>query len=92
MCKTPHKHEQGTPCTSVRGGEQQCDTFPCAAAAGAAQPLRRAPNWLRQPAAATFGFGGKLVAVSNTRRAQQGGEAYDSRLVTISQVGIHFWV
>ena len=57
------------------------------AAAGAAQPLRRAPNWLRRPAAATFGFGGKLVAVSNARRAQQGGEAYDSRLVTISQAG-----
>lgn len=54
--------------------------------AGTAQPLRRAPNWLRRPAAATFGFGGKLVSVSNARRTLQGGEAYDSRLITISQV------
>lgn len=89
MCKMPHTHEQGAARTSLRGCQQPVCTLPCAAAAGAAQPLRRAPTWLRRPAAATFGFGGKLVAVSNVRRAQQGGEAYDSRLVTISQVGTH---
>ena len=85
----PHKHNPGTPCTSLHGCQKHIFTYPCAAAAGAAQPLRRAPNWLRRPAAATFGFGGKLVAVSNVRRAQQGGEAYESRVVTISQVGTH---
>ncbi|BDA47328.1 Protein transport protein sec31 [Coccomyxa sp. Obi] len=37
-------------------------------AASAAPPLARAPVWLKRPAAATFGFGGRLVWVTNTKR------------------------
>lgn len=32
---------------------------------GARSKIGRAPNWLRKPAAAAFGFGGKLVIVGN---------------------------
>lgn len=57
-------------------------------ATGPAQPLKRAPGWLKRPVGATFGFGGKLVAFSNSARQLQTGEVVETGQISISQVGI----
>ncbi|EIE18851.1 hypothetical protein COCSUDRAFT_49081 [Coccomyxa subellipsoidea C-169] len=54
-----------------------------AASSGAAPPLARVPAWLKRPAAATFGFGGRLVSITNTKR-QDGSFAGCS--LTLTQV------
>ncbi|ESK89135.1 structural molecule [Moniliophthora roreri MCA 2997] len=47
--------------------------------------LKQPPKWLRRPASATFGFGGKLVSVSNLPSAQgknQSGVVHIRKVVT----------
>ncbi len=49
--------------------------------AGPTMPMKRAPNWLRRPCGATFGFGGKLVAHGATL---QGAPATPGAVTVIS--------
>ena len=47
----------------------------------------RAPAWLKRPVSASFGFGGRLVKVTNTRRQLPTGESVDTGSIAITQVG-----
>ena len=40
-------------------------SLPLWCGAGQSAPLRKAPAWMRRPAGARFGFGGKLVSFAN---------------------------
>ena len=57
---------------------------------GEAVPLKRAPAWMRRPAGATFGFGGKLVSFANIKgppaAADGSGQPHYRGQVTVSQV------
>jgi hypothetical protein len=53
------------------------------ACAGTPPPLQRAPAWLRRPAAACFGFGGKLASV---RRPEGGGEGGQLSIRQVRQI------
>ena len=46
----------------------------------------KAPAWLQRPCGAAFGFGGKLVQFTNTKRQLPTGETATTGTVTISQV------
>jgi protein transport protein SEC31 len=46
----------------------------------------KAPAWLQRPCGAAFGFGGKLVQFSNSKRQLPTGETATSGSITISQV------
>ena len=48
--------------------------------------LKRSPAWLKRPAAATFGFGGRLVTVLNEKRTLAGGEKVDAAHIEVKQV------
>lgn len=45
--------------------------------------MARPPVWLKRPAAATFGFGGRLVSINNTKR-QDG--SFGGCSLTLTQV------
>ena len=46
----------------------------------------KAPAWLQRPCGAAFGFGGKLVQFTNTKRQLPTGETATAGSITISQV------
>ncbi|PSC76171.1 transport SEC31-like protein B isoform B [Micractinium conductrix] len=69
-------------CTAV-GGE--ADGFSIGQAVPMAAKVK-APAWLMRPVSAAFGFGGKLVQVSNSKRQLPTGEIATTGSVTISQV------
>lgn len=54
--------------------------------AGPSKMLKRAPVWLKRPAAATFGFGGRLASVLNEKRTLADGERVDAAHIEIKQV------
>lgn len=55
--------------------------------AGASAVARtKAPAWLRRPAGAAFGFGGRLVQFANSKRQLPAGELVDAATITVKQV------
>ncbi|KAG1669386.1 hypothetical protein FOA52_004037 [Chlamydomonas sp. UWO 241] len=63
-------HSLASSCTQGKGIETMNADFSVSTSpAGDAVPLKKAPAWMKRPAGASFGFGGKLVAFSNARTA-----------------------
>ena len=60
-----------------------CETKALCCCAAAPSPLLHAPEWMKRPAGACFGFGGKLAAFK-TVRAENGTKAV---VTSIRQVG-----
>lgn len=54
--------------------------------ASAAAPLTHAPSWLKRPASCTWGFGGKLAALTNAARQLPTGEVVQTGQITVQQV------
>ncbi|MEW5306110.1 MAG: hypothetical protein WDW36_008602 [Sanguina aurantia] len=54
---------------------------------GESVPLKKAPLWMRRPACATFGFGGKLVSVTN-HKAQVNDATGQQRVVEGATINI----
>jgi len=54
------------------------------------QPPRsmKAPAWMKRPAGATFGFGGKLVKFKNSKRQLPTGEVGETASIEVQQVSI----
>jgi protein transport protein SEC31 len=54
------------------------------------QPPRsmKAPAWMKRPAGATFGFGGKLVKISNSKRQLPTGEIGETATIEVTQVSV----
>ena len=69
-------------CTQMHGHSAAT----AAAAVASAAARGKAPAWLKRPCSAAFGFGGKLAAVTNSKRQGPGGEAVNVGSVAISQV------
>lgn len=59
--------------------------------AGEAQPLKKAPQWMKRPCGVSFGFGGRLVSFANHKTATVDahggpGPMRDHGIITVSQV------
>lgn len=54
--------------------------------AAAAAPLTHAPSWLKRPASCTWGFGGKLAALTNAARQLPTGEVVQTGQIAVQQV------
>eukprot|EP00955_Chlamydomonas_euryale_P032329 339448-Chlamydomonas_euryale.AAC.1 len=74
-----------TGCTGGRVTEViNADLSVSTTASGDAAPLRRAPAWMKRPAGASFGFGGRLVSFANKvwrRERGWGSFGFGGRLV-----------
>jgi hypothetical protein len=58
---------------------------------GEAQPLRKAPQWMKRPCGVSFGFGGRLVSFANHKTPVDPhhggpGQLRDHGTITVSQV------
>lgn len=77
-----------TPTTALAPGADGSNLFDEAISANAAnyptKSLTQPPKWLRRPASAVFGFGGKLVCVSNLPPTTPGAHAHPT--VTVRSV------
>lgn len=76
-----------TACTTSGTVEQvNADFSVSQVPAAAATPLTHAPSWLKRPASCTWGFGGKLAALTNAARQLPSGEVVQTGQVAVQQV------
>lgn len=78
-------------CTGAKVVEMMTEDFQVTRqVTGDSQPLKKAPQWMKRPCGATFGFGGKLVSFQNqkTQVADATGQpkVVDHASISIKQV------